>query len=67
MEVLKALGEYDKNAGISIVLVPKKKLPEGVKPGEDPILVGDCLKKHRDQGIFIQGCVLPTTQTRYGQ
>ena len=56
MEKLKALGEYDKNAGISIVLGPKKKLHKGVKPGKDLILIGDCTKKYRDQGVFFAGC-----------
>jgi len=55
MEYLKALGEYDKNAGATIILGPKKKLPEGVKP-KDLILVGDCLRKYRDKGVFVQGC-----------
>jgi uncharacterized protein (DUF362 family) len=55
MEYLKALGEYDKNARATIVIGPKKKLPEEVKP-KDLILVGDCLRKHRDKGIFVQGC-----------
>ena len=55
MEKLKALGEYEKNAGISVVLGRKKELPKGVKP-EDMILVGDCLKKHRGVGIFCAGC-----------
>jgi uncharacterized protein (DUF362 family) len=56
MEMLKALGEYDKHAGISIVVGPKKALPEGVKPGKDLILIGDCLKKYRNQGILASGC-----------
>jgi uncharacterized protein (DUF362 family) len=55
MEVLKAMGEYDKNKGISIVIGPNKELPQGVPP-KDLILMGDCVKKYRDQGIFIQGC-----------
>lgn len=56
METLKAIGEYDKNAGISIVLGAKKKLPKGVKPGKDLILVGECTKKFRDQGVFLGNC-----------
>ena len=56
MENLKALGEYDKNAGISIVVGPKKVLPERVKPGKDLILIGDCTKKHRSQGVLAGGC-----------
>ena len=56
MEKLKAVDEYDRNAGISIVFGPKKSLPGGVKPGKDLILVGDCVKKYREQGIWIAGC-----------
>jgi uncharacterized protein (DUF362 family) len=55
MERLKSMGEYDKNAGITILLGPKKKLPEGV-PQKDLILVGSCLKKFRDQGVYVEGC-----------
>jgi len=55
MEVLKAMGEYEKNSGISIVLGPKKELPKGVSP-ENLILMGDCVKKYRNQGIFVEGC-----------
>jgi len=55
MEVLKATGEYDKNAGLSIVIGRKKALPEGVKP-ENLILIGKCVKKYRDRGIFVGGC-----------
>jgi len=55
MEKLKSLGEYDKNAGISIVVGRTKELPKGVPP-EDLILFGDCVKKYRGQGIFAGGC-----------
>ncbi len=55
MEKLKALGKYDENAGITIVLGPKKELPKGVEK-KDLILVGSCLKKYRDQGVFVGGC-----------
>jgi len=56
MEILKALDEYDKNAGISIIVGPKKTLPEGAKRGKDCILIGDCLRKHRKNGLFVPGC-----------
>jgi len=56
MEKLKSLGEYEKNKGASIIIGPKRKLPEGVKPGKDLILVGDCTKKYRGQGVFAEGC-----------
>lgn len=55
MEKLKALGEYEKNAGTSIVLGRTKELPKGVNP-KGLILVGDCVKKYRGQGIFAGGC-----------
>ncbi len=55
LERLKQLGEYDKNAGVTVLLGPKKSLPKGVKP-RDLILVGECLKKYSDQGVFVKGC-----------
>ena len=55
MEKLKALGEYDKNAGMTIVFGRKKEIPKGVSP-EDLLLVGDCVKKFRDKGIWVEGC-----------
>ncbi|MFC1896870.1 hypothetical protein ACFL0Q_09510 [Thermodesulfobacteriota bacterium] len=55
MEKLKALGEYEKNAGISILLGRTKDLPQGVE-SKDLILMGDCVKKYRDQGLFVEGC-----------
>jgi len=57
MEKLKAMGEYEKNKGISIVVGRKKELPKGLKLGKDVILIGDCLKKYRGQGSpFSGGC-----------
>jgi uncharacterized protein (DUF362 family) len=55
MEKLKALGEYDKNAGIHIVAGKTSKLPENVDP-EDLILVGDCVKKFKGKGFWACGC-----------
>jgi uncharacterized protein (DUF362 family) len=55
MERLKSMGEYEKNAGISIVLGRPATLPQGVAP-EDLILLGDCVKKYRDHGLFVSGC-----------
>jgi hypothetical protein len=55
MEKLKALGEYEKNAGATIIIGRKKELPKGVDP-KDLILVGNCTKKFRDHGIFCGGC-----------
>jgi uncharacterized protein (DUF362 family) len=54
MEKLKALGQYEKNKGISVLVGRKKTLPK--KPREEIILFGDCLKKWRGQGIYIPGC-----------
>ncbi len=54
MERLKALGEYEKNKGISILAGPKKVLPK--KAPKDIILIGDCLKKWRGQGVRVAGC-----------
>ena len=54
MEKLKAQGEYDKNTDAVIVLGAKDKLPDVEK--ERLILCGNCLKKHRDKGVAINGC-----------
>lgn len=57
MERLKAMGEYEKNKGISIIMGRKKELPKGLNFGRDVILVGDCLKKYRGKGSpFAGGC-----------
>ncbi len=52
MEKLKALGEYEKNAGCTILLGPKRDadMPVGVDPN-DVILVGDCLKRFKGKGV----------------
>jgi len=52
MEKLKALGEYEKNAGCTILLGPKRDqdMPRDVDPN-DVILVGDCLKRFRGKGV----------------
>ncbi|MFC2043959.1 DUF362 domain-containing protein [Chloroflexota bacterium] len=58
MESLKALGEYERNAEISIVLGPIRVLPKEVQEvlPRNLILMGDCTKKYRNQGIFVPGC-----------
>jgi uncharacterized protein (DUF362 family) len=56
MEILKAKGEYDKNAGMSLVVGRKKELPKGLKTGTDCVFIGDCLKKYRGEGLFAGGC-----------
>jgi len=55
LERLKVIGEYDRNTGATIVLGPKKELPEGIAK-RDIILIGDCLKEYRGQGVFVGGC-----------
>ncbi|HEY5529036.1 MAG TPA: DUF362 domain-containing protein [Thermoleophilia bacterium] len=59
MEKLKALGEYDKNAGATILVGPKRddEMPVGVDPN-DVILIGDCLKRFRGKGVghWSAGC-----------
>jgi uncharacterized protein (DUF362 family) len=52
MEKLKALGEYEKNAGCTILIGPKRddQMPKDVDPN-DVILVGDCLKRFRGKGV----------------
>lgn len=54
LERLKAEGQYDKNAGVSIIFGRKKDLPK--VPPKELILVGNCLKSKRDKGIFVGGC-----------
>lgn len=54
MERLKALGEYDKNREVSVLVGRKKALPK--KALKDIILLGDCLKKWRGQGVYVAGC-----------
>jgi len=39
---LKALGEYQKNAGIHVALGAHPKIPEGFDDGQDVFLMGDC-------------------------
>ena len=55
MEKLKALGEYDKNKGLKIFVGRKSQIPEGLDPYK-VILFGDCLKKYRGKGIYVDGC-----------
>ena len=42
MSKLKALGEYEKNAGIHIAIGAHPKIPEGLGDGQGVFLVGDC-------------------------
>jgi hypothetical protein len=55
LEALRGQGKYDENAGLSILFGPKKELPTDVR-GKDLILVGKCLEKYRDEGIYCGGC-----------
>lgn len=55
METLKAIGEYDKNAGKTVVIGRKDSIPEGI-PKENLILHGNCTRKWKDRGLFIEGC-----------
>ncbi len=55
METLKAIGEYDKNAGKTVVIGRKDSIPEGI-PKEKLILHGNCTRKWKDRGLFIEGC-----------
>ena len=61
MEWLKPnAAEYEKNKGLTIVIGPKKELPAGLGKGpgrdKDLILMGNCVAKFRDKGIFVAGC-----------
>jgi uncharacterized protein (DUF362 family) len=57
MEKLKAMGEYEKRAGATLVFGRKKELPR--MQGKDLIIIGDCLKKFQNQGFFVKGCPPP--------
>jgi hypothetical protein len=59
MEKLKALGEYDKNAGCHVVVGSKRddEMPQGVDPN-DVILIGDCVKRFRGKGSVLVGRLL---------
>lgn len=57
MEKLKAMGEYEKHAGTTLVFGQKKVLPK--TEGKDIIIIGDCLRKFRNQGIYVRGCPPP--------
>jgi len=52
MEKLKALGQYERNAGCHVVVGPKRdeEMPQGVDP-DQVILIGDCLKRYRGKGL----------------
>jgi uncharacterized protein (DUF362 family) len=71
MSKLKALGRYDENAGIHIMLGRQPRLPEGVEPGPDLILMGDCslaLKKRIEKAggtcLHVPGCPPAESVTR---
>jgi hypothetical protein len=51
LEKLKALGEYDANAGCHVVFGKKtdEEMPQGVDP-DTVILIGDCVKRFRGEG-----------------
>jgi uncharacterized protein (DUF362 family) len=55
MEKLRALGQYDDNADAVILAGRKKEIPEGIDPNK-LILIGDCLRKHKKKGLFVEGC-----------
>jgi hypothetical protein len=55
MEKLRALNQYDDNTDATILVGRKKEIPEGIDP-DKLILVGDCLKKHKKKGLFVEGC-----------
>jgi hypothetical protein len=55
MERLKSLDQYDDNSDVTILVGRKKEIPEGIPP-DKLILVGDCLKKYRKQGLHVEGC-----------
>ena len=58
MEELKAVDEYDKNAGMTIVVGPKNEVPKDI-PDEKIVLHGNCTKKYlkdHPNAFWILGC-----------
>ena len=55
MEKLRAMNQYDENSDVTILVGRKKAIPQGIDPGK-LILIGDCLKKYRKHGLFVEGC-----------
>ena len=58
MEELKAVNEYDKNAGMTIVAGPKNVVPDDI-PDEKIVLHGNCTKKYlknHPNAYWILGC-----------
>ncbi|MCZ7664682.1 MAG: DUF362 domain-containing protein [Thermoleophilia bacterium] len=63
MSKLKSLGEYEKNAGVAMVLGRHKEVPAGIEGAEAVVLMGDCTKtmkkKLADAGVeafHVPGC-----------
>jgi len=55
MERLKSLDQYDDNSDVTIMVGRKKEIPDHIPP-DKLILVGDCLKKFKKNGIHVEGC-----------
>ncbi|WP_246615610.1 DUF362 domain-containing protein [Clostridium thailandense] len=55
MEELKAIDEYEKNSGMTVVIGRKDSIPEDI-PKEKLVLHGNCTRKWKDRGMFIEGC-----------
>ena len=58
MEELKAVGEYDKNAGSTVVIGPQNEIPADI-PDEKIFLHGNCTKKYlkdHPNAYWILGC-----------
>jgi len=58
METLKAIGEYEKNSDMTMVIGGRNDPPVG-KQGDKVILHGNCTRKYLKQcpdALFIQGC-----------
>lgn len=56
MEKLHALGEYENNIDAIIVLGRKEETHLPKVDRKSLILVGNCLRKYRDRGIWVKGC-----------
>jgi uncharacterized protein (DUF362 family) len=63
MTKLEALGEYERNKGLNILVGRKKVIPKGLEGERDMILMGDCIKglrkkidKAGGEYLYIPGC-----------
>ena len=55
METLRAIGEYDEHAGMTVCIGRKDSIPDDI-PKDKLVLHGNCTRKGKDGGMFLEGC-----------